>query len=166
MLYSQLRWSILQHLYLKIDNFYKHNYLSYFMKVARQDSKTQNIANKLSTVREEYQTLEHSRVFHNRLKNVDLNSSCSNIKQSFPSIKSSHVHRRPHRSLSSHLKISTYKSATILISMVILFLLTHFYRVTLKIYEITTPKNNMKDFKYCISKDRWVKKINVNMLYL
>ena len=140
--------------YLEINIFHKDNYWSYFVKVARQDSKTNNIMIKLSTVREEYQTLECVRELNNKSENMDLNSPHYNVNQSFPSIKSSHLHRRPQRSLSSHLKVSTYKSATILISMVILFLLTHFYRVTLKIYEITTPKNNMKDFTFCLSKDR------------
>ena len=139
---------------MKINIFHKDNYWSYFVKVARQDSKTNNIMIKLSTVREEYQTLECVKELNNKSENMDLNSPHYNVNQSFPSIKSSHLHRRPMRSLSSHLKVSTYKSATILISMVILFLLTHFYRVTLKIYEITTPKNNMKDFNFCLSQDR------------
>ena len=151
---------------MKINFFHKSNYLFYHIKVVRQDSRSHNITNKLSTVREEYQTLECFGKINDRSEDMDPNSSYHNVNQSFPSTKSSHLHRRPQRSTSTHLKISTYKSATILISMVILFLLTHFYRVTLKIYEITTPKNNMKDFTFCMSKDRWVIKINANMLYL
>ena len=128
--------------------------MSYFIKVARQDSRSHNIKKKLSTVREEYQTLECFGESNIRSEDMDPNSSFNNVNQSFPSVKSTHLHRRLQRSTSTRLKVSTYKSATILISMVLLFLLTHFYRVTLKIYEITTPKNNMKDFTFCFSKDR------------
>ena len=105
----------------------------------------------LSISRVEGQSLDIKGHHSNTSDDTHINSS-SNKDSSNPPNKP--LRHQPQRTISTQLKVSTYKSATILISMVILFLLTHFYRVTLKIYEISTPKHNMKDFAFCVSKDR------------
>lgn len=55
----------------------------------------------------------------------------------------------------NRLEIRTYKSATVLISVVILFLFTHIYRIALKIFEVSTPNTNtMETFMACFAKNR------------
>ena len=125
----------------------------FLIKTVTQDMRSNNGQKSLNISRAENQRFKKLRHLRNTSKDMHQNSSFKK-ELSYPS--NEHVKHLTKQSISTHLKISTYKSATILISMVILFLLTHFYRVTLKIYEISTPKHNMKDFTFCISKDRLV----------
>lgn len=110
----------------------------------------------LSIARRDNQNIEIFRQLSNKSEKFNHKSSNQRAKKSSSSsfTPTLNSNRSYSRSNSARLKITTYKSATILISMVVLFLLTHFYRVTLKIYEISTPKNNMKDFTFCLSKNR------------
>ena len=125
----------------------------YFIKVERQDTGPRKVKKKyIGSSRAEHIGFEVSKKFNDRSEDMQINSP--NKVSSYSSNKRSNSNQLPRKPISSHLRMSTYKSATILISIVILFLLTHFYRVTLKIYEISTPKNNMKDFTFCLSKNR------------
>ena len=123
----------------------------FLIKIVRQDVRSRNSNKCLSISRAGDQSLEIIGHLSNTPDDTHINSS-RNKDSSNPSNKT--LRHQPQRTISTELKVSTYKSATILISMVVLFLLTHFYRVTLKIYEISTPKHNMKDFAFCNSKDR------------
>ena len=61
----------------------------------------------------------------------------------------------PAKRNSNKYEMRTHKSATVLISVVILFLLTHFYRIALKIFEVSTPNTNtMETFMMCFAKSR------------
>ena len=110
----------------------------------------------LPSARKDNQNIEIFRQLSNKSEEFNHKSSHQRAKKSSSSSlpPTSNSNRHYSRSNSARLKITTHKSATILISMVVLFLLTHFYRVTLKIYEISTPKNNMKDFTFCLSQNR------------
>ena len=123
----------------------------FLIKIVRQGMRSSNSNKCLSISRAEGQSLDIKGHLSNTSDDTHINSS-SNKDSSNPPNKP--LRHQTQRSISTQLKVSTYKSATILISMVVLFLLTHFYRVTLKIYEISTPKHNMKDFTFCISQDR------------
>ena len=123
----------------------------FLIKIVRQGMRSSNSNKCLSISRAEGQSLDIEGHLSNTSDDTHINSS-SNKDSSNPPNKP--LRHQPQRTISTQLKVSTYKSATILISMVVLFLLTHFYRVTLKIYEISTPKHNMKDFAFCVSKDR------------
>ena len=49
------------------------------------------------------------------------------------------------------------KSVKVLVSIVILFLVTHGYRLALKIYEVSSPRTNtMETFKICFALNRYV----------
>ena len=53
------------------------------------------------------------------------------------------------------LKVRTEKSAMVLALIVILFLITHSYRMALKLYEVALPKiNTMERFKICFTLKR------------
>ena len=110
----------------------------------------------LSIARRDNQNIEIFRQLSNKSEKFNHKSSNQRAKKSSSSsfTPTLNSNRSYSRSNSARLKITTYKSATILISIVVLFLLTHFYWVTLKIYEISTPKSNMKDFTFCLSKNR------------
>ena len=123
----------------------------YQSEVSASNQKSSNAKKCWSTSRGESQSLEILQHLGNASDDTHINSSCNKDSSNPPNKPLRH---QTQRSISTQLKVSTYKSATILISMVVLFLLTHFYRVTLKIYEISTPKHNMKDFTFCISQDR------------
>ena len=59
------------------------------------------------------------------------------------------------KNVSNRLEMRTHKSATVLISVVILFLLTHCYRIALKVFEVSTPNTNtMETFMMCFAKNR------------
>ena len=125
----------------------------YFIKVEKQESMPRKVTKKyITSSRADHISFEVSNQFNDISEDMRINSP--NKVSSYSSNKRSNSKQQPRKPISSHLRMSTYKSATILISIVILFLLTHFYRVTLKIYEISTPKNNMKDFTFCLSKNR------------
>ena len=54
-------------------------------------------------------------------------------------------------------KITTEKTSFILIAIVVLFLLTHSYRLAIKFYEALMPQSNTADsFDICFSLGRWV----------
>ena len=125
--------------------------LIHFIQIVTHDMRSNNAEKGLNDSSAENQRIKLNRHLSNASDDSHINSSC-NKASSNPSNK--HLRHQLQRTISTPLKVSTYKSATILISMVVLFLLTHFYRVTLKIYEISTPKHNMKDFAFCVSKDR------------
>ena len=56
---------------------------------------------------------------------------------------------------SSRLKIRTDKSARILVSIVVLFLLAHSYRMAIKAYEIASPNaHTIEKFKMCFALKR------------
>ena len=57
---------------------------------------------------------------------------------------------------SNRLEIRTYKSAIVLISIVIFFSLTQSFRLALKLFEVfSTPKTNtMKTFMVCLARNR------------
>ena len=56
---------------------------------------------------------------------------------------------------SSKLKVRTDRSAMVLVSIVILFLLTHSYRIALKVYEVASPNaHTIEKFKICFALKR------------
>ena len=56
---------------------------------------------------------------------------------------------------STKLKVRTEKSAVVFTLVVILFLLTHSYRIALKIYEVALPNSfSVERFKLCFSLQR------------
>ena len=56
---------------------------------------------------------------------------------------------------SAKLIVRTDKSAIVLSSIVTLFLITHSYRMALKIYEVALPNwNSIEAFKICFSQER------------
>ena len=56
---------------------------------------------------------------------------------------------------STKLKVRTHKSAIVLALIVILFIITHSYRMALKIYEVALPElNTIERFKLCFSLKR------------
>ena len=59
------------------------------------------------------------------------------------------------KKLSTKLKVRTEKSAIVFALMVILFLLTHSYRMALKVYEVALPNSfSVETFKMCFSLKR------------
>ena len=61
----------------------------------------------------------------------------------------------PNNQLTFRRKISTEKTTLILISIVVLFLLTHSYRLAIKFYEALIPHSNTEDsFEQCYSLGR------------
>ena len=59
--------------------------------------------------------------------------------------------------MSTKLKVRADKSAKVLVSIVILFLMTHCYRLILKAYESSFPNTNTIDsFKICFNLQRYV----------
>ena len=130
------------------------------MQVIKNDTNRSDESYETPFDRKDLNSTKINQKLDNSCQESDLISSNNNKKASCSytipisslQIKQLNLHYKG--SKSARLKMTTYKSATILISIVILFLLTHFYRVTLKIYEISTPKNNMKDFTFCLSKNR------------
>ena len=62
---------------------------------------------------------------------------------------------KEHTLPSARLKMRVDKSLKILVSIVILFLVTHGYRLALKIYEVSSPSTNtMETFKICFALNR------------
>ena len=60
--------------------------------------------------------------------------------------------KQPCSRTSSRLKVRTERSAMILGSIVVLFILTHCYRMALKIYELSSPNaHTIEKFKDCYS---------------
>ena len=56
---------------------------------------------------------------------------------------------------STKLKVRTDRSAVVLVSIVILFLITHCYRLALKVYEVASPNaQTMETFKVCFALKR------------
>ena len=56
---------------------------------------------------------------------------------------------------SARLKMRVDKSVKVLVSIVILFLVTHGYRLALKIYEVSSPNTNtIETFKICFALNR------------
>ena len=56
---------------------------------------------------------------------------------------------------STKLKVRTDRSAMVLVSIVILFLLTHSYRIALKVYEVASPNaHTIEKFKICFALKR------------
>ena len=56
---------------------------------------------------------------------------------------------------STKLMVRSDKSATILVSIVVLFLITHCYRLALKVYEVASPNaQTMETFKMCLALKR------------
>ena len=140
---------------INIHQFF-YSYKFTFIQAIIEETRPCVEANELSIARKDNQNIEIFRQLSNKSEKFNHKSSHQRAKKSSSSSFTPTLNSNQHysRSNSARLKITTYKSATILISMVVLFLLTHFYRVTLKIYEISTPKNNMKDFTFCLSKNR------------
>ena len=59
------------------------------------------------------------------------------------------------KKLSTKLKVRTEKSAIVFALIVILFLLTHSYRMALKVYEVALPNSfSVETFKMCFSLKR------------
>ena len=57
---------------------------------------------------------------------------------------------------SAKLKVRTDRSAVVLVSIVILFLITHCYRLALKVYEVASPNaQTMETFKICFALKRY-----------
>ena len=57
---------------------------------------------------------------------------------------------------STKLKVRTDRSAMVLVSIVILFLLTHSYRIALKVYEVASPNaHTIEKFKICFALKRY-----------
>ena len=64
---------------------------------------------------------------------------------------------------SSKLKVRTEKSAVVFTLVVILFLLTHSYRMALKIYEVALPNSfSVERFKLCFSLKRYANYTNIS----
>ena len=58
-------------------------------------------------------------------------------------------------SKSKKLKVRTDRSAVVLVTIVILFMVTHCYRLALKIYEVASPNTQtMENFKMCFALKR------------
>ena len=56
---------------------------------------------------------------------------------------------------STKLTVRSDKSAAILVSIVVLFLITHCYRLALKVYEVASPNaQTMETFKMCLAMKR------------
>ena len=56
---------------------------------------------------------------------------------------------------STKLRVRTDRSAVVLVSIVILFLITHCYRLALKVYEVASPNaQTMESFKVCFALNR------------
>ena len=56
---------------------------------------------------------------------------------------------------SSRLKVRTDRSAAVLVSIVILFMITHCYRLALKVYEVASPnRQTMESFQQCYALGR------------
>ena len=56
---------------------------------------------------------------------------------------------------STKLRVRTDRSAVVLVSIVILFLITHCYRLALKVYEVASPNaQTMETFKVCLALKR------------
>ena len=56
---------------------------------------------------------------------------------------------------STKLKVRTDRSAMVLVSIVILFVLTHSYRIALKVYEVASPNaHTIEKFKICFALKR------------
>ena len=56
---------------------------------------------------------------------------------------------------SKKFKVRTDKSAVVLVSIVIMFLITHCYRLALKVYEVASPNaQTMETFKICFNLKR------------
>ena len=65
-------------------------------------------------------------------------------------------HERP-PTQSSKLRVRTDKSAMVLFSIVVLFLLAHGYRIALKTYEIASPNaHTIEKFKICFALKRYL----------
>ena len=64
-------------------------------------------------------------------------------------------------------KITTEKTSFILIAIVVLFLLTHSYRLAIKFYEALMPQSNTAEtFDFCFSLGRLVKYIVNNIIFI
>ena len=56
---------------------------------------------------------------------------------------------------SARLKVRTDRSAAVLVSIVILFMITHCYRLALKVYEVASPnRQTMESFQKCYALGR------------
>jgi hypothetical protein len=56
---------------------------------------------------------------------------------------------------STKLRVRTDRSAMVLVSIVILFVLTHSYRIALKVYEVASPNaHTIEKFKICFALKR------------
>ena len=56
---------------------------------------------------------------------------------------------------STRLKVRTDRSAAVLVSIVILFMITHCYRLALKVYEVASPnRQTMESFQKCYALGR------------
>ena len=56
---------------------------------------------------------------------------------------------------STKLKVRTDRSAMVLVTIVILFVLTHSYRIALKVYEVASPNaHTIEKFKICFALKR------------
>ena len=88
---------------------------------------------------------------------IDFGTSCckeTNLDQMAKSID-----RKNEQSVSKHspsrFKVRTERSAKILGSIVVLFILTHCYRMALKIYELSSPNaHTIEGFQTCYSLKR------------
>ena len=82
-------------------------------------------------------------------------------KHSSPIVTNKFVNTPPQMFSSSKRNINwkspTEKSSLILVSIVLLFIITHSYRIALKMYEVLMPqKNTMENFRRCMSVGRLV----------
>ena len=66
------------------------------------------------------------------------------------------IRRNGNNKLSStRLKVRTDRSAVVLVSIVILFMITHCYRLALKVYEVASPnRQTMESFQKCYALGR------------
>ena len=71
------------------------------------------------------------------------------------SVTESHLKPQSRTRHPTKLKVRTDKSALILVTIVVLFIITHCYRLALKIYEVASPSaHTMESFEICYSLGR------------
>ena len=111
---------------------------------------------------------DHDGVEGEALHNLSIEETKSSLIKTSTAIKSFRAIRRLTRCKalkrskdikevrkSQKLKVRTDRSAVVLVSIVILFLITHCYRLALKVYEVASPNaQTMETFKICFNLKR------------
>ena len=89
----------------------------------------------------------------NHTEDVQQNNTIEKV-ESYPLAKRL-LNGTRNKKLSTKLKVRTEKSAIVFALMVILFLLTHSYRMALKVYEVALPNSfSVETFEMCFSLQR------------